>query len=316
MQHKRMVSERGVVHYRVSAGGGKRRKTLVFTHGLTANNTMFEKQFEFFAKDFNIIAWDVPLHGLSRPYKDFSYENCARELRAVLDAESIEKAVLIGMSMGGYPSQMFACMYPQRTEGFIALDTTPFGLEYYSGSDIWWLMRAARIAKWFPDGMLRKSMAKSVSFTRYSYECMMRMLKPLTKAEIIDQMDIAYAGFIKENRDVSFSFPVCILLGEHDRTGSIPFFQRRQSRAGKFGDTAVPAAALGVPGPPPGLSPVKPPVSSRLSRRLPRASRHARRGAIDRQAACLLLFRRLHGLYDLRDVVSEQRYVLVCDLPQ
>jgi len=154
LEHKSIKSKRGLVHYWISRSGSKDSKTIVFTHGLTANHMMFEKQVEYFGQDFNIITWDVPLHGLSRPYNDFSYENCAIELCAVLDAESITKAVLVGMSMGGYPSQMFASMYPQRTEGFIALDTTPFGIDYYSKSDIWWLKRVGAMAKWFPDKTL------------------------------------------------------------------------------------------------------------------------------------------------------------------
>lgn len=227
LEHKSIASERGIVHYWISRTGREESKTIAFTHGLTANHMMFEKQAEFFRQDFNVITWDVPLHGLSRPYKDFSYENCAKELAAILDAESITSAVLVGMSMGGYPSQMFASMYPQRTEGLAALDTTPFGLEYYSKSDMWWLRRAGAIAKWFPDKTLRKSMAKSVSRSRYSYDMMLKMLEPLTKAEIVGQMDIAYGGFINENRDMSFQLPVLILLGRYDRTGKVQSYCRR-----------------------------------------------------------------------------------------
>ncbi len=226
MVHKSIESERGTVHYWISHSN-KDSKSIVFSHGLTANHRMFEKQVAFFKQNFNIIAWDVPLHGLSCPYKDFSYENCAQALRSILDAESISKVVLVGMSMGGYPSQMFAEMYPQRTDGFVALDTTPFGLGYYSKSDIWWLKRAASMAKWFPDKTLRKSMAKSVSRTKYSYNMMMSMLEPLTKAEIIEQMDIAYAGFIKENRNVSFPCPAAILLGAYDKTGKVREYCRK-----------------------------------------------------------------------------------------
>ena len=35
------------------------------------------------------------------------------------------------MSMGGYPSQHFAALYPDMVKGFVALDTTPLGLKYY-----------------------------------------------------------------------------------------------------------------------------------------------------------------------------------------
>ncbi len=226
MEHKSIQSARGEVHYWISRSE-KHSKTLVFTHGLTANHEMFEKQVEFFKQSYHIIVWDVPLHGLSRPYTDFSYRNCAEELHAILEAEAIEKVVLVGMSMGGYPSQMFGAMYPERTQGFVALDTTPFGLAYYSKSDIWWLKRVGAMAGWFSNAMLRISMAKSVSRTQYSHDKMITMLKPLTKEDIVTQMDIAYRGFIQENQDVSFGFPVLILLGEHDKTGKVQSYCKR-----------------------------------------------------------------------------------------
>ena len=51
------------------------KKTLFFLHGLTANHTMFDKQVEFFDDKCNVIVWDAPAHGKSRPYYNFSYEN-------------------------------------------------------------------------------------------------------------------------------------------------------------------------------------------------------------------------------------------------
>lgn len=221
MEHKQLHSERGTVHYWVSKNTDKAARCIVFTHGLTANHSMFEKQVEYFKKAYTIITWDVPLHGLSRPYAPFSYRNTALELGAILDREEVSKAVLVGMSMGGYPCQMFAELYPDRVEGFVALDTTPFGTQYYSRADLWWLRQAAPMAKWFSEAMLRRSMAKSVSRTKYSYHKMLEMLKPLTKQEIIEQMSIAYGVFAQENRDMKFSFPVLILLGDGDHTGKV-----------------------------------------------------------------------------------------------
>ncbi len=123
--------------------------------------------------------------------------------------------------MGGYPSQLFADMFPDRVEGFVALDTTPFGKKYHSPRDLWWLRQVEPMAKWFPDGALRKSMARSVSVTEYSYGKMTEMLRPLTKAQIIELLGVAYGRFALENRDVVLSCPVLILLGERDRTGKV-----------------------------------------------------------------------------------------------
>ena len=144
--------------------------------------------------------------------------------------EKIATVFLVGMSMGGYPSQHFAALYPHMVKGFVALDTTPLGMTYYSKSDLWWLKQVAPMAKLFPSSALRISMAWSVSKTKYSYQKMMSMLKPLSKAEIIEQMKIAYEYFPKENKDVHFEFPVLILVGEKDCTGKVKSYCREWSR--------------------------------------------------------------------------------------
>ena len=77
------------------------------------------------------------------------------------------------------------------------------------------------MAKWFPATILRKSMAKSISKTDYSYQKMMSMLKPLSKSDIIEQMRIAYGKFTHENRNVMFQFPVLILVRDRDSTGKL-----------------------------------------------------------------------------------------------
>ena len=224
MEHKFISSKRGATHYWISRSSSADAMCIVFTHGLTANHQMFEKQVDFFTKDYTVITWDVPLHGLSRPYTGFSYENTAKDLNTILEEENIGQIVLVGMSMGGYPSQEFAIRYPQKVLGFVALDTTPYGASYYTKMDQWWLRQVEPMAKWFPDKMLRNSMAKSVSRTEYAYHLMQEMLEPLSKSEMVEQMGIAYSGFLKENRDVHFAFPVLILLGEYDRTGKVKHY--------------------------------------------------------------------------------------------
>ena len=158
MKRQERKTSRGTVYYWISRNENEHAKCIVFTHGLTADHSMFQMQVEYFKSEYTIIAWDVPLHGLSRPYSNFTYENCALDLMGILEQENIEKVILVGMSMGGYPSQEFAFRYPEKVEGFVALDTTPFGLSYYSKSDIWWLQKVAAMAKCFSEKSLRQSM--------------------------------------------------------------------------------------------------------------------------------------------------------------
>ena len=148
MEHKTIKGVGGEVHYWISRTNDAKKEIIVFTHGLTADHTMFEKQIKYFQKEYTVIVWDVPMHGLSIPYKDFSYENTAKDLNSILHQERIEKVSLVGMSMGGYPSQMFAHLYPEKVKCFVGIDTTPFGTAYYSKSDLWWLSKVKPMAKW------------------------------------------------------------------------------------------------------------------------------------------------------------------------
>ena len=220
MTHKKLLAQGGTVHYWIN----KKKKDadcIVFTHGLTADHTMFARQAAYFSKKYTTIFWDVPMHGLSRPYKNFSYHDTAKILYDILQSEKLSKVILVGMSMGGYPSQHFAARYPDMVKGFVALDTTPLGLQYYSKFDLWWLEHAAPMANWFPAALLRKSIAWSVSRTRYSYHKMLSMLAPLSKAELIEQLRIAYENFALENQDITLTAPVLLLVGDQDCTGKV-----------------------------------------------------------------------------------------------
>ncbi len=44
------------------------------------------------------------MHGLSKPYQKFTYQDTAEILHSILQKENIQKTFLVGMSMGGYPS--------------------------------------------------------------------------------------------------------------------------------------------------------------------------------------------------------------------
>lgn len=91
MNHKSVKSKRWTTHYWIYKNPDINAKCIVFTHGLTANHIMFEKQVEYFSSKYTIITWDVPLHGESRPYNDFSYKNTALELKTILDFENIKR---------------------------------------------------------------------------------------------------------------------------------------------------------------------------------------------------------------------------------
>lgn len=234
MNHKIIKTAHGTVHYWINKHTNESAKCIVFTHGLTADHTMYEDQVGYFSNNYTVITWDVPLHGESRPYKNFSFENTAYDLKEILDAEKIDKVILVGMSMGGYPSQMFSSLYPNRVLAFIALDTTPFGLNYYSAFDLWLLKRVGMIARFFPEKMIKKSMSESISKTKRASDMMVKMLDQLSKSIIIEQVASVFNSFVKENKNIKFDFPVLILLGEHDKLGKVRHYCKEWSRHKRY----------------------------------------------------------------------------------
>lgn len=221
MKEKSIHSHRGSVVYWLSKCQDETAKTIAFLHGLTGDHTLFEKQADYFAREYHVLCWDAPAHGSSRPYDDFSYANAAEELKAILDAEQISQVILVGQSMGGYVAQAFLKQYPELVMGFVGIDTSPFGVAYYSRSDQWWLRQVEWMSLCFPHKMLVKAIASSCTYTQYAYEAMRTMLSLYTKRELCHLMGIAYAAFLKENCDLDIQCPVLLLLGEYDKTGKV-----------------------------------------------------------------------------------------------
>lgn len=230
MTRKSVVTASGNVIYYTSDDWDSGRDTIVFLHGLTGDHTMFERQFEYFNGKYNIIAWNAPAHGESRPFADFTYGKAAEALKQILDEMEVSSAVLAGQSMGGFISQSFIKRYPERVRAFIGIDTTPFGEGYYSKSDIFWLKRVEPLAKLYPLNAMKNAMAKQVSVTEKGYKNMLSMLEPYGKDELCRLMGIGYAAFLDDNCALEIPCPVLIILGERDSTGKVKSYCREWAR--------------------------------------------------------------------------------------
>ena len=205
------------------------RDTLFFLHGLTANHTMFEQQFSAFEDTCNIIAWDAPAHGESRPYLDFTYENASNGIKKILDECRISNVVLIGQSMGGFIAQAFICRYPETAKAFVSIDSTPYG-DYYSKSDIWWLRQVEWMSKLFPEKLLKSSMTKQNALTEIGRSNMAAMIEGYKKAELCHLMGIGYAGFLDDNRVCELPCPVLLIVGEKDNTGKVREYNKEWAK--------------------------------------------------------------------------------------
>ena len=101
---------------------------LLLTHGFGATAGMWDRNIDALSVDRPVIVWDQRGHGSSDAPDEmacYSEEISVADMAAILDAAGAERAVLGGMSLGGYLSLAFHLVYPQRVAGLILVDTGP-----------------------------------------------------------------------------------------------------------------------------------------------------------------------------------------------
>lgn len=104
--------------------GDVNKLPLIFLHGFPFNKLMWENQLLELKTDYRCIAYDVRGHGESEAGEvGFSIPLFAEDLVAFMDALKIEKAVIVGLSMGGYIAMTAIKKYSNRFSGLVLCDT-------------------------------------------------------------------------------------------------------------------------------------------------------------------------------------------------
>jgi 3-oxoadipate enol-lactonase len=97
---------------------------IVLIHGFPFNCEMWQPQIELLEKNFRVIAYDIRGHGKSGISNgQYMIEFFVDDLVGLLDNLKIEKAVLCGLSMGGYIALRTVERNPERVKALILADT-------------------------------------------------------------------------------------------------------------------------------------------------------------------------------------------------
>lgn len=108
---------------------------LIFIHGFPFNKSTWDLQLEALQDNYRVIAYDVRGHGNSDAGRaHLSIKLFAHDLISLMDALKLDKAVVCGLSMGGYIALQAMETSPQRFDALILSDTqctadTPEGKE-------------------------------------------------------------------------------------------------------------------------------------------------------------------------------------------
>src|SRR3569623_3585998 len=112
------------IYYEVHGDG----PPLLLTHGYSSTSAMWHGQVDALAKEHKLILWDMRGHGQS-DYPDdpaaYSEALTVGDMAAILDAVGARRAIIGGLSLGGYMSLAFYRAHPERARALLINATGP-----------------------------------------------------------------------------------------------------------------------------------------------------------------------------------------------
>jgi len=208
------------IHY-VQAGQGD---PVVLIHGW--NGSTFDMRYAIpeLAQRYRVIAIDLPGYGYSARAKDgdYSVAGLGEIVPRVMDRLRIERAVVLGHSMGGLIAQWLALHYPERVERLILVDSATVK-EMFAGRN-WGLLLRPLLPLLAPialnKGAVRRGLRSAVHDpARVTPEAIDGRLRTL---QMKGHLRAQAKQLSDRRKDVAFDpgrirQPTLVLWGEHDR---------------------------------------------------------------------------------------------------
>ncbi len=112
------------IHYEVHGTG----PTLLLSHGYSSTCRMWDGQIAALRDRYQLVVWDMRGHGESDYPADpglYSEALTVGDMLALLDVVGARKAIVAGLSLGGYMSLAFNASHPDRVCALMLFDTGP-----------------------------------------------------------------------------------------------------------------------------------------------------------------------------------------------
>ena len=109
-----VTTDDGVRLFYEEAGTGA---PIVFVHEFAGDHRSWEPQLRHFARRYRCIAYNArgyPPSDVPEDFERYSQERWREDVRAVLDGLAIERAHVVGLSMGAFATLHFGLAHPQR----------------------------------------------------------------------------------------------------------------------------------------------------------------------------------------------------------
>jgi pimeloyl-ACP methyl ester carboxylesterase len=113
---------------------------LVLIHGYTSSTYTWKDQFAELAKQYRVIAVDLKGFGFSdKPDGDYSRRAQGEVVARLLDKLNIERAWLVGNSMGGETALNVAADHPEKVLGLVLIDSAGVKVQGRTSLAPWYL---------------------------------------------------------------------------------------------------------------------------------------------------------------------------------
>ncbi len=114
-----LTTDDGIKLYYEETGSGV---PIVFIHEFAGDCRSYENQLRYFSRSYRCIAYNArgyPPSDVPEDLERYSQDRARDDIRSVLDALQIDKAHVVGLSMGGFATLHFGFTYPQRARSLV-----------------------------------------------------------------------------------------------------------------------------------------------------------------------------------------------------
>jgi pimeloyl-ACP methyl ester carboxylesterase len=123
--------------------GIKKRKTILFIHGLGENMQTWTKNINGLKDRFHCIAIDLPGHGLStQEDSDYSPYFFAETIQQFLKEIGIQEVTIVGHSLGGQVAIILSISYSALVNNLVLI--APAGFETFSKEEKQWIINHSK----------------------------------------------------------------------------------------------------------------------------------------------------------------------------
>ncbi|MDR6982774.1 esterase [Rheinheimera pacifica] len=116
-----------LLYTHISGQQDSSKEPVVLIHGLFGSYENLGVIERSLSEQYQVINVDVRNHGRSGHSSDMNYQLMAEDLAQTLDSLNIQKAAILGHSMGGKLAMAYAVTYPGRVSKLILADIAPVG---------------------------------------------------------------------------------------------------------------------------------------------------------------------------------------------